>query len=127
VRVSTIAVCSVPYFPDLDQLVPWRAITFSTYGPEPRRPPALSGDSSRPLLLCVLVDLASGYYLWVLENGYVYRTLMYRMDISRFVEWIKLSPRHLLPLSSLTGFLLFAPQRWLAVFAPLDLTSSKRG
>jgi hypothetical protein len=38
------------------------------------------------------------------------------MDMSRFVEWIKLSPRHLLPLSLFTGFLLFAPPRWLAVF-----------
>jgi len=27
------------------------------------------------------------------------------MDISRFVEWIKLSPRHLLPLSLFTSFI----------------------
>jgi hypothetical protein len=52
---------------------------------------------------------------------------MYHMDIGRLVEWIKLSPRHLLPLYLFTGFILFAPQRWLAVFALLDLASNKRG
>jgi hypothetical protein len=52
---------------------------------------------------------------------------MYRMNLGRLVEWIKLSPRHLLPLSLFTGFVLFAPQRWLAVIAPLGLASNKRG
>ena len=59
-------------------------------------------------------------------NGYPCRTLIYRMDISRLVEWIRLSPRHLLPLSSLTGFLLFAPQRWLAAFGIAGFVSDYR-
>jgi len=33
------------------------------------------------------------------------------MDIGKYVEGIKLSPRHLLPLSLFTGFLVFPPQR----------------
>jgi hypothetical protein len=49
------------------------------------------------------------------------------MDISGLVEWIKLSPRYLLPLSLFTGFILFAPQKWLAAFALLDLAGKKRG
>ena len=40
------------------------------------------------------------------------------MDIGRLVEWIKLYPRHLLPLSLFTGFVLFAL---------LDLAGTKRG
>ena len=50
---------------------------------------------------------------------------MYSMDIGRLVEWIKLSPRHLLPLSLFTGFVLFAPGEWLAVFGLLDLADNK--
>jgi hypothetical protein len=49
------------------------------------------------------------------------------MNLGRLVEWIKLYPRHLLLLSLFTGFVLFAPQRWLAVIAPLNLASNKRG
>jgi hypothetical protein len=52
-------------------------------------------------------------------------TLTYRMDIGRFVEWIKLSPRHLLPLSLFTGFMLFVSQEWLAVFGLVALADSK--
>ena len=51
---------------------------------------------------------------------------MYRMDIGRLVEWIKLSPRHLLPLSLFTGFVLFAPQKWLAVFGIFGFVSDYR-
>ena len=40
-----------------------------------------------------------------IEKWKVVRTLIYRMDIGRLVEWIKLSPRHLLPLSLFTGFI----------------------
>jgi hypothetical protein len=65
--------------------------------------------------------------LQALGNAVSYRILKYRMDIGRLVEWIKLSPRHLLPLSLFTGFVLFAPQRWLAVIAPLGLAGNKRG
>jgi hypothetical protein len=53
------------------------------------------------------------------------RTLIYCMNIGRLVEWIKLSPRHLIPLSLFTGFVLFAPERWLAVFGLVDLVDSK--
>jgi hypothetical protein len=48
------------------------------------------------------------------------------MDIGRLVEWIKLSPRHLVPLSLFTGFILFAPERWLAVFGIVGLVSDYR-
>ena len=55
-----------------------------------------------------------------------YRTLRYHTDIGRLVEWIKLSPRHLLPLSLFTGFILFAPQRWLAAFGIAGFVSDYR-
>jgi hypothetical protein len=48
------------------------------------------------------------------------------MDISKLVEWIKLSPKHLIPLSLFTAFLLFASQRWLAVFGIAGLYSDYR-
>ena len=48
------------------------------------------------------------------------------MDISRFVEWIKLSPRYLLPIFLLTGFLLFAPKGWLGVFGLVGLLEDYR-
>jgi hypothetical protein len=62
-----------------------------------------------------------------LGNGYPCHTLMYRMDISRPVEWTKLSPSHLLPLSLSSGFVLVAPNNVLDVFALLDLAGNKRG
>ena len=48
------------------------------------------------------------------------------MDIGRLVEWIKLSPKHLLPLSLFTGFILFASQRWLAAFGIAGFVSDYR-
>jgi hypothetical protein len=48
------------------------------------------------------------------------------MEISRLVEWIKLSPRHLLPLPLLTAFTLFAPQRWRVLFGLPNIGHSKR-
>ena len=45
------------------------------------------------------------------------------MDIGRLVERIKLSPRHQVPLSLFTGFVLFAPQRWLSVFGLVGIVS----
>jgi hypothetical protein len=45
----------------------------------------------------------------------------------KLVEWIKLSLRLLLPLSLLTGFILFAPQRWLAVFGLVGSADSGGG
>lgn len=35
------------------------------------------------------------------------------MDISKFLDWIKLSPRHLAALAIASGFLLFARDKWL--------------
>jgi hypothetical protein len=49
------------------------------------------------------------------------------MDIGRLVEWIKLSPRYLLPLSLFTGFVPVAPTNVLDLFALLGLASNKRG
>jgi hypothetical protein len=48
------------------------------------------------------------------------------MDIGRLVEWIKLSPRHLVPLSLFTGFILFAPETWLSVFGLVGFVSQWR-
>jgi hypothetical protein len=39
------------------------------------------------------------------------------MEIGRLVEWIKLSPRHLLPLSIFSDFVLFVPAGFLTQFA----------
>lgn len=47
-------------------------------------------------------------------------------DLSRLVEWIKLSPRYLLPLFLFTGVILFAPHTWLAVFGVVSLVSDHR-
>lgn len=47
-------------------------------------------------------------------------------DLSRLVEWIKLSPRYLLPLLLFTGFVLFAPHTWLAIFGTVSLVSDYR-
>jgi len=44
----------------------------------------------------------------------------------KLVEWIKLSPRYLLPLSLFTGFLLFAPAKWLFVFGLVGFVSDYR-
>ncbi len=38
------------------------------------------------------------------------------VDISKYLDWIKLSPRYLLPIALFTGFLLFAPPELLARF-----------
>ncbi len=48
------------------------------------------------------------------------------VNIGKLVEWIKLSPRHLVPLSLFTGFILFAPQRWLAIFGVVGFVSDYR-
>lgn len=52
---------------------------------------------------------------------------MYHMDICRLVEWIKLSPRHLLPLALFTGFVPVAPTNVLDLFALLGLAGNKIG
>jgi hypothetical protein len=48
------------------------------------------------------------------------------VDFSRYVEWIKLSPRYLLPISLFTGFVLFAPQEMLDRFGLVRLLSDYR-
>ena len=68
----------------------------------------------------------------ILGNGCAWSTFKYHMGIGtvvagRLVEWIKLSPRYLLPLSLFTGFLLFAPQGWLVVVGLVGLADSKAG
>jgi hypothetical protein len=62
----------------------------------------------------------------VLGNAEPYRRLVYRMDIARLVERIKLSPRHLLPLPLMNGFVLFALQRWLSAFGLPHIAGSER-
>lgn len=42
------------------------------------------------------------------------------MDFSKYLDWIKLSPRYLLPVALFAGFVLFAPSRWLGVFGLAD-------
>ena len=49
------------------------------------------------------------------------------MDIGRLVEWIKLSPGHLVPLSLGTRFVVVAPTNVLDVFALRDMAGNKRG
>jgi hypothetical protein len=48
------------------------------------------------------------------------------MDLGKLVEWIKLSPKHLLPVSLFTGFTLFAPPEWLTAFGIVGLVSDYR-
>ena len=48
------------------------------------------------------------------------------VDISKLVDWVKLSPRYLLPLSLFTGFVLFAPKKWLVVFGLVGFVADYR-
>jgi hypothetical protein len=48
------------------------------------------------------------------------------MDISKRVEWLKLSPRYLLPVAMITGFLLFAPNNILDILGLVDLIKQYR-
>ena len=48
------------------------------------------------------------------------------MDFSRYLDWIKLSPRHLLPIFLFTGFVLFAPPEVLDPFGLTDLVARYR-
>jgi hypothetical protein len=48
------------------------------------------------------------------------------MVAGRLVEWIKLSPRYLLPISLFTGFVLFASKSLLVVFGIAGLVSDYR-
>jgi hypothetical protein len=48
------------------------------------------------------------------------------MDFSKFPEWLKLSPRYLLPIALVTGFVLFAPAGVLEVFGLAGLVEAYR-
>jgi len=48
------------------------------------------------------------------------------VDFSKYLDWIKLSPRYLLPLSLFTGFILFAPQNLLNRFGLGSLLAEYR-
>jgi hypothetical protein len=48
------------------------------------------------------------------------------VDFSRYLEWIKLSPRYLLPISLFTGFVLFAPHEMLDRFGLVSFLSHYR-
>lgn len=48
------------------------------------------------------------------------------MDFSKYLEWIKLSPRYLLPIAIFTGFVLFAPSEWLDIFGLTDVVERYR-
>ena len=48
------------------------------------------------------------------------------MDVSKFVEWIKLSPKYLFPILIVLGFVLFAPADILDVFGLSSIVSQYR-
>jgi transposase len=48
------------------------------------------------------------------------------VDFSKLVDWIKLSPRYLLPIVLVTGFLLFASKDTLEIFGLAGLVSDYR-
>ncbi len=48
------------------------------------------------------------------------------VDFSRYLDWIKLSPRYLLPIFLFTGFVLFAPPEVLDPFGLTDLVARYR-
>jgi len=48
------------------------------------------------------------------------------MDISKFIEWIKLSPRYLLPIALVSGFFLFAPKTAQATFGSQNFVDQFR-
>ena len=48
------------------------------------------------------------------------------VDFSKYVDWIKLSPRYLLPIVLFTGFVLFAPTGMLDTFGLTELLNRYR-
>lgn len=48
------------------------------------------------------------------------------MDFSKFLDWIKLSPKYLSPIVIVSGFLLFAKLSWLEVFGLAELVTKYR-
>jgi len=45
------------------------------------------------------------------------------MDLSKFIEWIKLSPRYIFPFLIISGFFLFAPEHVLSIFGLSTFTT----
>jgi len=48
------------------------------------------------------------------------------VDISKLLDWLKLSPKYLIPISAVTGFVLFAPTSILSIFSLVALVSQYR-
>jgi hypothetical protein len=48
------------------------------------------------------------------------------MDFSKFLDWIKLSPKYLSPIVIVSGFLLFAKSSWLEIFGLVELVVKYR-
>jgi len=48
------------------------------------------------------------------------------MDTSKFLDWIKLSPRYLTPFAVVSGFLLFAKEKWLEVLGLAEFVPKYR-
>ncbi len=48
------------------------------------------------------------------------------MDFSRLLDWIRLSPKYLLPIAIFTGFPLFAPVEWLDAFGITEMVERYR-
>lgn len=49
------------------------------------------------------------------------------IDFSKFLDWLKLSPRYLFPLALVTGFVLFMPDSVLDIFGVTAFVASYRG
>ncbi len=48
------------------------------------------------------------------------------MDLSKLIEWIKLSPKHLLPLTLISGLLLFSTKNLLNIFGLYEFVTKFR-
>jgi Super-infection exclusion protein B len=59
-------------------------------------------------------------------NGIGYASLSPNMDTSKFLDWIKLSPRYLTPFAVVSGFLLFAKEKWLEVLGLAEFVQKYR-
>lgn len=48
------------------------------------------------------------------------------MDLSKYIDWIKLKPRYLIPISLVSGFLIFSPDSCLDIFALNEFVNHSR-
>jgi hypothetical protein len=60
------------------------------------------------------------------QTGIGYASLSPNMDTSKFLDWIKLSPRYLTPFAVVSGFLLFAKEKWLEVLGLAEFVPKYR-